>query len=134
MTPTENFANCHVFMLSRIFICLRVFAMTLFSPPRPFVPHHHASFREQFFVGTALAINAATGADRRGELNGISSMITSSTKALSPILCASLFAYSINSDHGFPINHHLAFAFLGSMRLVAACIGWNRITDHGSVE
>ena len=85
-------------------------------------------------MGTALAINTATGADRRGELNGISSMITSVMRAISPVVSASLFAYSINSDHGFPVNHHLAFAMLGSMRLIAACIGWNRITDNGNME
>ncbi|CAN0510515.1 unnamed protein product, partial [Laminaria digitata] len=76
-----------------------------------------------FFVGTALAINKAVP-DRRGELNGISTTITSVTASASPIISASLFAYSINSGHGFPINHHLAFAMLGSMRLIAACIGW----------
>ncbi|CAN0325834.1 unnamed protein product, partial [Laminaria digitata] len=75
----------------------------------------------QFFVGTALAINKAVP-ERRGELNGISTTITSVTKSASPIISASLFAYSINSGHGFPINHHLAFAMLGSMRLIAACI------------
>ena len=98
------------------------------------MPLRHGSFREQFYVGTALAINNATGADRRGELNGISSMISSFTKAVSPIVSGSLFAYSISSDHGFPVNHHLAFALLGSMRFIAACIGWNRITDNGNME
>lgn len=85
-------------------------------------------------MGTALAINTATGPDRRGELHGISSMISSAVRAVAPIVSASLFAYSINSDHGIPINHHLAFAMLGSMRLIAACIGWNRITDNGNME
>lgn len=85
-------------------------------------------------MGTALAINTATGADRRGELNGISYMITAVVRAISPVVSASLFAYSINSDHGFPVNHHLAFDMLGSMRLIAACIGWNRITDNGNME
>lgn len=101
--------------------------------PLPLSPGRGSS-RGQFFVGTALAINTATGPDRRGELNGISSMITSVMRAASPIVSASLFAYSINSDHGFPINHQLAFAMLGSMRLIAACIGWNRITDNGNME
>ena len=85
-------------------------------------------------MGTALVIDTATGAERRGELNGISSMITSFVEAISPIVSASLFAYSINSNHGLPVNHHLAFAMLGLMRFIAASLGWNRITDNGNME
>ncbi|CAM9363165.1 unnamed protein product, partial [Laminaria digitata] len=72
------------------------------------------------FVGTALAVNTSTGADRLGEVNGISATCQALARAVSPILSASLFAYSINSGHGFPINHHLAFGFLGTMRLISA--------------
>lgn len=113
--------------------------MTRFPAPPPSLPFsspllRRLSFRGQFFVGTALAINTATSGDRRGELNGISSTISSSLRAASPIVSGALFAYSINSDHGFPVNHHLAFAMLGSMRLVAAFIGWNRITDVVNME
>ena len=87
----------------------------------------------QFFVGTALAINTSTP-DRRGEVNGISTTITSVTRAISPIVSASVFAWSINANHGFPFNHHLVFYLLGAMRLIAACLGWNRITDNGNME
>eukprot|EP00904_Undaria_pinnatifida_P003321 jgi/Undpi1/12990/HiC_scaffold_7.g02654.m1 len=86
-----------------------------------------------FFVGTALAINTATP-DRVGEINGISTTITSVAKAASPIVSASVFAWSINANHGFPFNHHLIFYLLGTMRLIAACLGWNRITDNGNME
>ena len=87
----------------------------------------------KFFVGTALAINTATPG-RRGEINGISSAISSVAKTASPILSASVFAWSINANHGFPFNHYLTFYLLGSMRLTAACLGWNRITDNENME
>eukprot|EP00904_Undaria_pinnatifida_P003322 jgi/Undpi1/12991/HiC_scaffold_7.g02655.m1 len=86
-----------------------------------------------FYVGTALAINTSTPG-RLGEVNGISSAISSVARATSPILSASVFAWSINANHGFPFNHYLTFYLLGAMRLTAACLGWNRITDNGNME
>lgn len=93
---------------------------------------HLASFAvRQFYVGIALALNNATGPDRRGELNGISATIGSFARAISPVICSSLFAFSIDGDHPYPFNHYLGFYVVALLRLTVACMGWNRINDTG---
>ena len=72
--------------------------------------------------------------ERRGELNGISSGVASFSKAIAPIFCATLFAYSIDGDRFFPLDYHCAFYFIGAMRLGAAYMGWNRIRNEVTVE
>lgn len=86
----------------------------------------------QFLIGLSLALNNATGPDRRGELNGISAMVGSLSRAISPILCSSLFAFSIEGHHPFPFDYRLVFYLLASLRLTVACMGWNKI--RGSTE
>eukprot|EP00904_Undaria_pinnatifida_P000536 jgi/Undpi1/10483/HiC_scaffold_29.g12933.m1 len=42
----------------------------------------------QFYVGISVAVNNATGPERRGELNGIEAAVTAFTRALSPVMCS----------------------------------------------
>ncbi|CAN0487349.1 unnamed protein product, partial [Scytosiphon promiscuus] len=76
------------------------------------------------YIAVSLAINNATGPDRRGELNGISFTSTCVGRALSPVLFSALFAYSIDGDHPFPFGSHLACYCLALIRLAAAWMGW----------
>ena len=83
----------------------------------------------QFYIGLSLAINNATGPDRRGELNGILMTTTSVARSLSPVCFSALFAYSIDGEHPFPLDYHLAFYCIGLIRPTVAYMGWNRIGD-----
>ncbi|CAM9790866.1 unnamed protein product, partial [Laminaria digitata] len=74
----------------------------------------------QLYVGISLALNNSTGPDRRGELNGISMAMGSLTRAISPVVCLALYAYSIARDYPFPFDYHLVFLFLALVRLVVA--------------
>lgn len=67
--------------------------------------------------------------DRRGELNGISMAMGSLSRTVSPVVCSTLYAYSIDGDHPFPFDYHLAFFLLAFVRLVATWLGWNIIND-----
>lgn len=87
----------------------------------------------QFYIGISLAINNATGPDRRGEINGILNTTTSVARSISTATASALFAYSIDGNHPFPFDYHLAFYCLALIRLTVACLGWNRICDNGSV-
>ena len=89
---------------------------------------------KQFYVGLSLAINNATRADRRGEMNGLSMMMASLARVIAPIVCSSLYAYSINSNQAFPLDYHLVFYLLALVRFSVAWMGWNRITDGGGVN
>ncbi|CAM9848225.1 unnamed protein product, partial [Laminaria digitata] len=71
----------------------------------------------QFYIGICLAINNATGPDRRGGLNGISLKMSATAKTLSPVFLSALFAYSIEGDHIFPFDVHLAFYCIALVRL-----------------
>eukprot|EP00904_Undaria_pinnatifida_P005739 jgi/Undpi1/2295/HiC_scaffold_13.g05679.m1 len=82
-----------------------------------------------FYVGISVAVNNATGPERRGELNGIAAAVTAFTKALSPVLCSVLFAFSIDGNKPFPFDYHFVFYLLTVMRLVVAWMGWNKITN-----
>ena len=88
----------------------------------------------QFYLGVALAINKATGPDRRGELNGISSGVGSLANTIAPIIFATLFAFSIDGDRPFPFDYHCAFYSIGAVRLTVAVMAWNRINDIDVVE
>ncbi|CAN0383100.1 unnamed protein product, partial [Laminaria digitata] len=79
----------------------------------------------QFYVAVSLATNNATGPDRRGELNGLSTTVSAISTMLSPIICSALFAFTIDGHHTFPFNYNLTFYFLAFSRLVSACMGWN---------
>eukprot|EP00904_Undaria_pinnatifida_P000540 jgi/Undpi1/10487/HiC_scaffold_29.g12937.m1 len=82
-----------------------------------------------FYIGVALALNNAAEPDRRGELNGISAAGSSLARAISPMICSVLFAFSIDGDHPFPFDYHFAFYLLATLRLAVACMAWNRIKD-----
>ena len=56
------------------------------------------------------------------------------SRTVSPIACATLYAYSINSDQPFPFDYHLVFYLLAFTRLAVACMAWNKIKDVESVE
>ena len=88
---------------------------------------------QQFYIGVSLAINNATGPDRRGELNGIVMTTSSVARSLSPVLASALFAFSIDGNHPFPFDYHLAFYCIALVRLTVAWLGWNRICDNGAV-
>ena len=85
-------------------------------------------------MGVSLAINNAVGPDRRGELNGISASVGALGRAFSPMFFSALFALSIDGDHIFPFDYHLAFYLLGLLRLTVACMGWNIIDGAGREE
>lgn len=97
-----------------------------FVPRAPFAAH-------QYYIGVSLAINNATGPDRRGELNGISLTTSSITRSISPVFFSALFAFSIDGNHPFPFHYHLAFYCIALVRLTVAYMGWNRICDNGTV-
>ena len=78
-------------------------------------------------MGLSLTLNNAAGPDQRGELIGISATVASLTRAISPILCSSLFAFSIQGHHPFPFDYRLMFYIMASLRLTVACMGWNAI-------
>lgn len=88
----------------------------------------------QFFMGVSLAINDATGPDRRGELNGISATVGSFSRAISPIICSALFAFSIVGDRPFPFDYHLVFYLLAVVRLAVAYMGWSTINGTRSED
>ena len=81
-----------------------------------------------------MAINKAAGPDRRGELNGISSGVSSVSNTIAPIIFATLFAFSIDGDRPFPFDYHCAFYSIGAVRLAVAVLAWNRINDIDVVE
>ena len=81
-----------------------------------------------------MAINNATGPDRRGELNGISTSVSALAGAFSPMFFSALFAFSIQGDRPSPFNYHLVFYLLGLLRLAAAYMGWSIIDDTGGGE
>ena len=67
-------------------------------------------------------------------MNGLSTMMGSLARVISPIVCSSLYAYSINSNQAFPLDYHLVFYLLALVRLSVACMGWNTIEDVGGVN
>ena len=81
-----------------------------------------------------MAINNAVGADRRGELNGISASVGALARALSPMVFSALFAFSIDGNRPFPFDYHLVFYLLGLLRLAVACMGWNLLDGTGPGE
>ena len=85
-------------------------------------------------MGMSLAINNAVGADRRGELNGISASVCALARAFSPMFFSALFAFSIDGDRPFPFDYHLVFYILGLLRLAVACMGWNLLDGTGPGE
>ena len=80
-------------------------------------------------MGISVAVNNATGPERRGELNGIEAAVAAFTKAISPVLCSALFAFSIDGNKPFPFDYHFTFYLLTVMRLVVAWMGWNKINN-----
>lgn len=89
---------------------------------------------EQFYVGLALTINNATGPERRGEMNGVANTVDSLARIVSPIACASMYAFTNDGEHTYPFDYHFTFYVLTSVRLVAACMGWNTITGGDNSE
>lgn len=87
----------------------------------------------QFYVGVSLAINNATEPGRRGELNGLTMTVDSLARSISPIVCSSLFAFSIHGNNIFPFDYHLVFYLLALVRLAVAGVGWNGIHEAASV-
>ena len=87
------------------------------------------SFPLQFYLGISLAINNATGPSRRGELNGISTALTSLARTISPVVFSAMFAFSIDGSYLFPFDFHLVFYLIGTMRLAVALMAWNKIND-----
>lgn len=104
------------------------------SLPTLLLPLRASYAVRQFYVGMSIAINNATGPERRGELNGLSMMVSSFARALAPVACSALFAFSIDGDHPFPFDYHLVFYLLGALRLTVALMGWYRITGAASEE
>ena len=54
-------------------------------------------------------------------------------RSLSRVVFSALFAYSIDGNHPFPFDHHLAFYCVALFRLTVACMGWNRLCDKDGV-
>eukprot|EP00904_Undaria_pinnatifida_P000576 jgi/Undpi1/10519/HiC_scaffold_29.g12969.m1 len=82
-----------------------------------------------FYIGMSLAINNATEPSRLGELNGISTTLTSLARTISPVVFSTMFAFSIDGSHLFPFDFHLVFYLIGTMRLAVAFMAWNKISD-----
>lgn len=121
-------------VVARIYSNLHATVITilLVSAPRP--PVTAAFIFDQFLLAISVTVNNAPGRDRRAELNGLSITIESLARAISPMACSALFAFSTNGNYPYPFEYHFVFYLLGSIRLVAACTGWNRITDNGNME
>lgn len=80
-----------------------------------------------------MAIGSAVGKARRAELTGISVTAESVVRAISPMACSALFAFSINGNHPYAFDCHSVFYLLAATRLVAGWFGWNTITDNGNM-
>lgn len=79
------------------------------------------------YINISLAINNSTTASRRGELNGIAMTVGSLSKAAGPAIYAAVFAASINSSHGFPVDFHLVYFLMTFGLVVLAVMGWNSV-------
>lgn len=53
--------------------------------------------------------------------------VGSLAKAAGPAICAAVFAASINSGHGFPLDFHFVYLLMTFGMLVLAVIGWDSI-------
>lgn len=79
-----------------------------------------------------MVINNATSRSRRGELNGIATMLSSLARAAGPAACGALFAFSINGDHSFPFDYYFTFIFMALSMVVVSVVGWNLVNyDEG---
>lgn len=111
-----------------------MFPTSAVSHPRPCLSDVDHSAPNQFYVAIAMAVNTATGPDRRGEINGLSMTCTSLARSISAIVFSSLFAFSVNNNHTYPFDYHLAFYLVALTRLVVAWLGWSRIRDVVNME
>lgn len=82
------------------------------------------------FLSISLGFNNATEERRRGEMNGIATVVCSLGKTAGPALCSAAFAACINSDYQFPLDYHLFFVAMSMGFLAIAIGGWNSIPTH----
>eukprot|EP00042_Codosiga_hollandica_P036980 m.287435 g.287435 ORF g.287435 m.287435 type:complete len:644 (-) comp55017_c0_seq7:222-2153(-) len=75
------------------------------------------------FISTSLFINNCVPSERRGAINGLSMTTTAALRSIAPVFTGSVFAWSISSGHGYPLNSHLAFILLTISFVVAALLG-----------
>ncbi|CAM9718217.1 unnamed protein product, partial [Laminaria digitata] len=57
----------------------------------------------------SLAINNAVDPSQRGTINGLSMTLGSLATAAGPIVCSTVFAWSIDRRRPFPFDYHFVF-------------------------
>ena len=90
--------------------------------------------RQQVFINLALAINNAVDPSQRGTINGLSMMLGSLATATGPTVFSTIFAWSINRHHPFPLDHHLSFTLLALGMVVVTATSWNFDISPGKPE
>ncbi|XP_062505370.1 uncharacterized protein LOC134182061 [Corticium candelabrum] len=83
------------------------------------------------FVMTALFINNSVPPTSVGSVNGLAVAATALTRAASPSISGSIYAWSIDSTIGFPFDEHLTFYIFCLVFLASLCSAV-RIPEHMS--
>ena len=85
-------------------------------------------------IAVNLAINNSTDRAHRGEVNGLATAVSSVGKAVGPAAFSALFAFSIDGEHPFPLDFHLAWYTVAIVRLLIGLLAWNTIRDGKGYE
>lgn len=77
------------------------------------------------FINMALAINKAVDPSQCGTLNGLSMTLNSLATGAGPTVFSTIFAWSINRPHPFPLDGHLVFCLFALGMFVVTFTSWN---------
>ena len=77
------------------------------------------------FTAAMIMINSSAPPNALGSMNGVAQMAVSAVRSFAPPLCGSLFAWSLNSSHSFPIDYNLVFLLISAS--FAGAFVWSRL-------
>lgn len=78
-------------------------------------------FNAQTLTSINILCNNAVSMSERGKMNGLMQTLNAGCKAFAPTIVGSIFAFSLSVEV-FPIDFHLAFYFLGAMKMLQFCL------------
>lgn len=73
-------------------------------------------------ISVFVMINNACYSHQRGTVNGIGQTFASTGRLLGPYVGASIFAWSANNGHGWPIDYSLVWNLIGLMAIYISCL------------
>eukprot|EP00126_Sphaerothecum_destruens_P004950 Sdes_comp18466_c0_seq1m8445 len=70
------------------------------------------------FISLAVFINNSVSSINLGKVNGLSTLVATTMRAIGPTLCGSIFAFTSHHNYSFPFNTHCAFIMISLVLVV----------------